>query len=170
MLLEYPVPTGPGLPGVAAPTAAKITGLVVYCLAFSMLQTTTAAPPSPAAEPSSTTRMVRMSPEDTAVTSGTDAVPSFTPLVSVTNLDELVNKVVAKDELMAEAVKLAQEFAEGPVAISFAKHAINKASDLSANDAMEVLSRLYGDVYKTNDAKEGITAYIERRKPNFNGK
>ena len=82
----------------------------------------------------------------------------------------LVNKIVAKDELMNEAMKLAQQFAEGPAAISLAKQAINEALRLGANEAMDFLSGLYGEVYKTHDAKEGISAYVERRKPAFKGK
>ena len=82
----------------------------------------------------------------------------------------LVNKIVAKDELMNEAMKLAQQFAEGPAAISLAKQAINEALGLGTNEAMDFLSGLYGEVYKTHDAKEGIRAHIEKRKPNFKGK
>ena len=82
----------------------------------------------------------------------------------------LVNKIVAKDELMNEAMKLAQQFAEGPAAISLAKQAINEALRLGANEAMDFLSGLYGEVYKTHDAKEGIRAHIEKRKPAFIGK
>lgn len=82
----------------------------------------------------------------------------------------LVNKIAAKDQLMNEAMELAQQFAEGPAAISLAKQAINEALRLGANEAMDFLSGLYGEVYKTHDAKEGIRAHIEKRKPNFKGK
>lgn len=82
----------------------------------------------------------------------------------------LVNKIVAKDELMNEAMKLAQQFAEGPAAISLAKQAVNEALGLGANEAMDFLSGLYGEVYKTHDAREGISAHMEKRKPNFKGK
>jgi enoyl-CoA hydratase len=82
----------------------------------------------------------------------------------------LVNKIVAKDVLMTEAMKLAQKFAEGPAAILLAKQAINEVLDLGTHDAMDFLSGLYGEVYKTYDAKEGISAHIEGRKPNFKGK
>jgi enoyl-CoA hydratase len=82
----------------------------------------------------------------------------------------LVNKKVAKDDLMSEAMKMAQQFAEGPAAISLAKKSINEALTLGENKVMDFLSELYGEVYKTHDAREGIIAHIEKRKPIFKGR
>jgi enoyl-CoA hydratase len=82
----------------------------------------------------------------------------------------LVHTVVPKEDLMKEAMKLARRLAKGPASISFAKQAINKAFDMEIGQAMEFASALYGEVYKTRDAKEGISAYLEKRKPGFIGK
>jgi enoyl-CoA hydratase len=82
----------------------------------------------------------------------------------------LVNKVVPKDELMEEAMALAHKIADGPAAVQYAKRAMNKAFDLDTGEAMALASRLYGEVYKTDDCKEGIAAFLEKRKPAFTGK
>lgn len=82
----------------------------------------------------------------------------------------LVNYVVTKKDLMAEATKLAKKISKGPAAINFAKQAINKAFDLDIGQAMKLSSKLYAEVYKTQDSKKGISAYLEKRKPNFIGK
>lgn len=82
----------------------------------------------------------------------------------------LVNHVVSKEDLMNEAMKFAKRISKGPAAINFAKKAINKAFDLDMKGAIEISSKLYGEVYKTQDSKEGISAYLEKRKPEFMGK
>jgi enoyl-CoA hydratase len=82
----------------------------------------------------------------------------------------LVNFVVPKQNLMKEAMKLAKKIADGPTAIQFAKKAINEALELPKKEAMERASNLYGEVYKTKDSMEGISAYLEKRRPRFTGK
>ena len=82
----------------------------------------------------------------------------------------LVNAVVSEKDLMGYAVSLARELANASAAVSFAKKAINRAFDMTTEEAMEFSSRLYGEVYRTSDAKEGINAYLEKRKPAFIGK
>ena len=81
----------------------------------------------------------------------------------------LVNSVVSKEDLMDEAMKLAGRISKGPASINLAKQAINKAFDLEMDDALELSSKLYGDVYNTSDSKEGINAFLEKRKPEFTG-
>ena len=70
---------------------------------------------------------------------------------------------------MAEAIEVAERISQGAAAISFAKKAINRAFDMESEEAMTYLSKLYGEVYKTWDAKEGIAAYLEKRLPMFKG-
>jgi len=82
----------------------------------------------------------------------------------------LVNSVVSKEILMDEAMKLAGKISKGPTSINLAKQAINKAFDLEMDDALELSSKLYGDVYNTSDSREGINAFLEKRKPEFTGK
>lgn len=81
----------------------------------------------------------------------------------------LVNRVVEKESLMDEAMTLAGKLGRGPAAIQYSKRAIHKAYDVSTKEGMEFSSRLYAEIYNTKDTKEGICAFLERRKPAFVG-
>ena len=81
----------------------------------------------------------------------------------------LVTQVTAPSDLMEKAMGLAQKLVRGPASLTLAKQAINSAFDLNLNEAFKLSSTLYGDAYKTNDAREGIRAYLEKRKPIFKG-
>jgi 2-(1,2-epoxy-1,2-dihydrophenyl)acetyl-CoA isomerase len=82
----------------------------------------------------------------------------------------LVNKVVPDGELMKEAEALARRLANGPT-LSFGsvKRLLNEAFSETLESQMEHESRGIADMTKTKDAKEGIAAFIERRRPNFTG-
>lgn len=82
----------------------------------------------------------------------------------------LVNDVVPREKLMERVMALALSISGAGVAIHFVKQAVNMSFDQDKNKAMEFSSRLYGDLYKTHDCKEGISAYLEKRDPNFKGK
>jgi enoyl-CoA hydratase len=79
----------------------------------------------------------------------------------------LVNRVVPHEKLMGEAMILAKQIAKGPASIHFAKKAMFEASQLLLREALKMDSELYGEVYKTKDFKEGVTAFLEKRKPIF---
>ena len=79
----------------------------------------------------------------------------------------LVNRVVPHEKLMEEAMALAREIGKGPAAVHFAKKAMFQAFTNSYQEALEKDSELYGEVYKTEDFKEGVTAFLEKRKPTF---
>ncbi len=81
----------------------------------------------------------------------------------------LVTQVTSPLKLMEKAMGLAQRLVQGPASLTLAKQAINLAFDLNSNEAFKLSSKLYGDAYKTNDAREGILAYLEKRKPIFKG-
>ncbi len=79
----------------------------------------------------------------------------------------LVNRVVPHEKLMEEALNLAKEIARGPAAIHIAKRAMFQAFDHPYHEALRIDSELYGEVYKTEDFREGVTAFLEKRKPVF---
>jgi enoyl-CoA hydratase len=79
----------------------------------------------------------------------------------------IVNRVVSHETLMAEAMSLANQIAKGPAAIHIAKRSIFFAFQNSYLDSLQRDSELYGEVYKTRDFKEGVTAFLEKRKPKF---
>jgi len=82
----------------------------------------------------------------------------------------LVNRVVEPQQLMAEAQRLAKRIArQGPIAVGRAKTAINQALQTSLDDGLA--SELEGVMatFSTEDQKEGMTAFLERRKPEFKG-
>jgi len=79
----------------------------------------------------------------------------------------LVNRIVPHERLMEETMALAREIAKGPASIHIAKQAMFQISKLPFLEALEKDSELYGDVYKTEDFKEGVNAFLEKRKPNF---
>jgi len=79
----------------------------------------------------------------------------------------IVNRVVPHEALMAEAMGIAAQIARGPAAIHFAKKSISLAFQHSYLDALQKDSELYGEVYKTKDFKEGVMAFLEKRKPKF---
>ena len=68
---------------------------------------------------------------------------------------------------MQEALELAKQIARGPAAIHFAKRSMFAASQCLYADALQKDSELYGEVYKTRDFHEGVTAFLEKRKPAF---
>jgi len=79
----------------------------------------------------------------------------------------LVNRVVPHETLMEEALAIARQIAQGPASVHLAKRAMFYASQLSLREALIKDSELYGEVYKTEDFKEGVTSFLEKKKPVF---
>ncbi|MGA7194613.1 MAG: enoyl-CoA hydratase-related protein [Anaerolineales bacterium] len=83
----------------------------------------------------------------------------------------LVNRVVPADQYLNEALKLADEIASrAPVAIRVAKKMINQAYEHSLNDALREEKQEFYNLFSTEDQKEGMKAFVEKRKPNWKGK
>lgn len=83
----------------------------------------------------------------------------------------LVNRIVPQEELMDESIKLAQKIAsKGQIAIRYSKTAINRGVEVDIETGMALEKDLFGLCFATEDQKEGMEAFIEKRKPNFKNK
>ena len=82
----------------------------------------------------------------------------------------LVNKVVPVDSLMEEAKKMAKHIAsKSPISIRAAKQAILRASDTTLEIGLDYERVLFYSLFTTEDACEGMRAFLEKRKPVFKG-
>ncbi|MBM4463099.1 MAG: enoyl-CoA hydratase/isomerase family protein [Chloroflexi bacterium] len=80
----------------------------------------------------------------------------------------LVNKVVPRKDLLDSAEAMARKIAAlAPVAVRLAKEAIRRGSDMSLNEGLALERHLAGLLIETQDALEGVRAYVEGRSPNF---
>ena len=83
----------------------------------------------------------------------------------------LVNRVVPLESFLDEAIALAEEIANrAPVAVRAGKEAVNAAFERSLTDGLAAEKELFYSLFSTEDQKEGMGAFIEKRKPNWQGK
>lgn len=83
----------------------------------------------------------------------------------------LVNHVYPVDNLMEEAKKLARKItSKAPIAVRLCKTQINRGMQTDLDTAMIIEADLFGLCFATEDQREGVTAFIEKRKPNFKNK
>lgn len=83
----------------------------------------------------------------------------------------LVNKVVPVEMYMHEAVELAKEIAQmSPVAVQLAKEAINRSFETQLDEGLMFERKNFYLTFASADQKEGMKAFIEKRKPVFTGK
>ena len=82
----------------------------------------------------------------------------------------MVNYAVAPDQVMSKAREIAQELADGPtLAIRWSKLAVNKWLKEQANLIMDTGLAYEMMTFRTEDHKEAVKAFVEKRKPNFVG-
>lgn len=82
----------------------------------------------------------------------------------------LVNKVFPLEQLLPEAKKFAAKLAALPgFALKMAKHAINFGYDLALDNAMRLETECCAQCFSTDDQKEGMRAFLEKRKAVFKG-
>ena len=83
----------------------------------------------------------------------------------------LVNRVVGVDAYLDEAIKLAQEIASrAPGAIRSAKKMVNQAYERFLGEALEEEKKEFYNLFTTEDQKEGMRAFAEKRKAEWKGK
>jgi enoyl-CoA hydratase len=82
-----------------------------------------------------------------------------------------VNHVVAPEALMETAEKMAGTIAKrGPIAVAEAKSVMNDGFDRLLSEGLDMEAGRFGKLFATEDAKEGTTAFVEKRPANFQGK
>jgi len=83
----------------------------------------------------------------------------------------LVNKVVPLEKLEEETLALAKKLAEkSPLALQMGKEAFYGMSDLEYGKALSYTNELFAALCMTEDAKEGVEAFLNKRKPQWKGK
>jgi enoyl-CoA hydratase len=83
----------------------------------------------------------------------------------------LVNKVVPAGKLMDEAKALAQKLLDkGAIALRLLKAVINSGINMNLVSALDFEAECFAMCFSTEDQKEGMNAFIEKRKPKFQGK
>lgn len=82
----------------------------------------------------------------------------------------LIWKAVDDDDLMAEARDLASKLANGPTTgLTLTKQAIQAATENTLEEQLELEAELQSRAGATNDYREGVTAFLEKRPPHFTG-
>jgi enoyl-CoA hydratase len=83
----------------------------------------------------------------------------------------LVNRVVPVAEYLDEALKLAEEIASrAPLAVRAAKRMINHSYESFLKDGLAEEKQVFYNLFSTEDQKEGMNAFVEKRKPGWSGK
>jgi enoyl-CoA hydratase len=80
----------------------------------------------------------------------------------------LVSRVVPAAELIGEALKIGEKIAAlSPVAVAMAKQAVNRAFETTLTEGIRAERQLFLSLFGTADQREGMAAFVEKRKPAF---
>ena len=83
----------------------------------------------------------------------------------------LVNKVVPVEMYLHEAVTLASEIAQmSPIAVQLAKESVNRSFETLLDEGLHFERKNFYLTFASDDQKEGMKAFVEKRKPNYTGK
>lgn len=83
----------------------------------------------------------------------------------------VINKVFPKEIVIDETIAYAKKLAEMPaLSVRYIKEAVYKAVDYSLYEGMQYERKNFSLLFSTEDQKEGMRAFVEKRKPNFKGR
>jgi enoyl-CoA hydratase len=83
----------------------------------------------------------------------------------------IINKIVEREVLMEEALKFANKLEkQPPISLRLIKDSVNKAVDYPLYEGMQYERKNFYLLFATEDQKEGMNAFVEKRKPNYIGK
>lgn len=83
----------------------------------------------------------------------------------------MINKVVPVEMYLREAVSLAREIAQmSPIAIQLAKESVNRAFETHLDEGLQFERKNFYLCFSSEDQKEGMKAFIEKRKPQYRGR
>jgi enoyl-CoA hydratase len=83
----------------------------------------------------------------------------------------LVNRVVGREQMLPQALALAGEIAAlPPLAVMAAKESVNQAYELSLEAGLELERRTFIGLFASEDQKEGMAAFVEKREPVWKGR
>ncbi len=89
-------------------------------------------------------------------------------MISATEAEKigLINKVVAPDDLVAETLKLAEKLvSKSPIALQIGKEGLRRLEDVPYHQGLESMDDLFATLCATDDAEEGVKAFLEKRQP-----
>ena len=83
----------------------------------------------------------------------------------------IVNRVVPAAELEAETLKIAEQLAQSaPLALRGTLDAVNVGGECGIEEGLQYETAQFGLMFSTDDMREGTAAFLERRKPVFQGR
>lgn len=83
----------------------------------------------------------------------------------------LVNRVVPSSDVLKESTSLANEISKlAPLAVRACLQAVIKGFDLPLQEGLKLEAKLFSELFSTEDMREGTSAFLEKRQPNFQGK
>jgi enoyl-CoA hydratase len=83
----------------------------------------------------------------------------------------LVSRIIPQAELVEEAVKTAAKISEYSLPIvMMAKETVNRSYEMTLAEGIRFERRLFHAMFATDDQKEGMNAFVEKRKPEFAGR
>jgi len=80
----------------------------------------------------------------------------------------LVARIIPADKLLDEAIATAQTIASMSMPVAMmVKECVNAAQEMALSDGLRFEKRVFHSTFSLADQKEGMTAFVEKRKPNF---